>query len=100
MDKERNYLRLGCRLPGRREYIFVDTDERLWGGLMENEGIILKKIREYVKPGSAYRLVSCRIRKKDEDRFLEVLRKVRSKALLFGYRDYDDVCMMLCSCES
>ena len=47
---------------------------------------------EYAKLESPYRIVFCKVIKKDVERFEEALGKLKSKMLLLGYRDYLDVC--------
>ena len=47
---------------------------------------------EYAKAESPYRIVFCKVIKKDAERFEEALDKLKSKMLLLGYRDYPDIC--------
>ena len=41
---------------------------------------------EYVKENSPYHVIFCKIRKRDEKKFLD------DKMLLMGYKDYQEVC--------
>ena len=50
---------------------------------------------EYQKKGKQYVIVLCRVRKKDEERFLEALRELPRKMLLLGYTNYLEDCSEL-----
>lgn len=39
-----------------------------------------------------YRIVFCKVRKKDAERFEDALDKLKNKMLLLGCRDYPDIC--------
>ena len=94
-----NYLRIG-RAPLRREkFVFVDTKELLSAKLFVDAGIKINRVKIIAKADSPFRLIFCRIRKKQVDRFLETLATLRDHALLFGYRDYDEMCELLNQCE-
>ena len=47
---------------------------------------------EFEKEGSPYRIIMCRVLKRDVGRFEEALEKLKDKMLILGYRDYDKVC--------
>ena len=47
---------------------------------------------EFEKEGSPYRIIMCRVLKRDVGRFEEALEKLKDKMLIMGYRDYDKVC--------
>ena len=47
---------------------------------------------EFEKEGSPYRIIMCRVLKRDVGRFEEALEKLKDKMLIKGYRDYDKVC--------
>ena len=47
---------------------------------------------EFEKKGSPYRIIMCRVFKRDVGRFEEALEKLKDKMLILGYRDYDKVC--------
>ena len=52
----------------------------------------LKFKNEYVKAESPYRIIFCKVRRKDTERFEEALERLNNKMLLCGYRDYPEVC--------
>lgn len=47
---------------------------------------------EYVKENSPYHVIFCKIRKRDEKKFLDALSEMYDKMLLMGYKDYQEVC--------
>jgi hypothetical protein len=47
---------------------------------------------EMARENSAYRIILCKVLKKDAERFEEALGKLKDKMLLLGYRDYPDAC--------
>ncbi len=87
-------------MPFSSKFVFVDTGDHFYERLMKNEGIALRHIREFTKEGSPFRLIICRIRNCDKTSFCESIIKIRDMALLLGYREYDDMCRLMQSCES
>lgn len=97
MDK--NYLQLHCHSPFSLFYIFVDTIDHIYERVMSSSGILLKSVKEYVKDGSPFRLISCYVRKKDVPLFCAAVQEIRKRALLLGYREYDEMCQQMQQCE-
>ena len=54
--------------------------------------ITIKFKGEFEREGSPYRIIMCRVLKRDVGRFEEALEKLKDKMLIMGYRDYDKVC--------
>ncbi len=75
-----------------REYVFLDATQCLFKEKAINEGLRLYRVKEIDKEGEPYKLISCIVSSLCEERFLNVMRNVRYKALLLGYRDYDRYC--------
>lgn len=94
-----NYLQVDCFWPFFKNYVFVDTVECGYEQILKRNQIRIKILREYIKPDSPFRLVICRVKKKDENIFYNCLEQIRNKALLTGYREYDDICEWLKQCE-
>lgn len=92
-----NYLKLHDRSIFFNRYIFVDTGALLHNRLFTEAGVILKKKQIMTKKDSLFRLVSCRVRKRDEARFMESMKELRDLVLLMGYRGYDEICEVLLS---
>lgn len=73
-------------------YAYVDHSSYQADQLFVQNKVRMKFTGEYAKAESPYRIVFCKVIKKDAERFEEVLGKLKSKMLLLGYRDYPDVC--------
>ncbi len=74
-------------------YCFVDTGEYLADGLFVRNRVRVDFKREFAKEGDTYRLIYCRARKKDRERFLDALEQLKNKMLLCGHTDYGEFCM-------
>ena len=95
-----NYIRVGCFSPFHHRFIFVDTKDYVSIRLLAAADIGVSHVKEMMKRGSPYRLIVCHVRKKDLDKFYEVLKKLRNRILILGYKDYDKVCDDLKEAES
>ena len=73
-------------------YAYVDHSSYLADTLFVQNKVRLKFKGEYVKSESPYRIIFCKVRKKDTERFEEALERLNNKMLLCGYRDYPEVC--------
>ncbi len=95
----KNYLMLKSFSLRSQKYIFVDVDERLYIRILREAGVRVKETWEFAKEGSGLKLIICRILKRDRYEFEKVIGRIRDRALLMGYRDYDEACEMLRSIE-
>lgn len=73
-------------------YAYVDHCSYQADQLFVQNKVRMKFKGEYAKEESPYRIVFCKVIKKDVERFEEALDKLKSKMLLLGYRDYPDIC--------
>ncbi len=73
-------------------YCFVDTGEYLADGLFVRNRVRVDFKREFAREGDPYRLIYCRTRKKDRERFLDALEQLKDKMLLCGHADYGEFC--------
>ena len=80
-------------------YAFLDTDAYLADQLFIKHQVWVCFREEYVRNGSPYRVIFCRVRKRDEERFLSALEELPNKMMLLGYTDYLDACRTLRSNE-
>ncbi len=88
----KNYLMVR-KLPLKfREYVFLDTSHHFFDDGNYKEGIRLLNVKEIPKEGTPYRLISCVISSFQENRFLEMMKNIRYKALLHGFMEYDRYC--------
>ena len=93
----RNCLKLAKWSLFFRYYVFVDVKEYLADNLFIYEKVRVWFQKEYWKEDTCYKIIFCKVRKKDELKFLEALKKLENKMLLFGYSDYIDFCNCLLS---
>ncbi len=52
-------------------------------------------VREYEKPGCPYRIILCKVRKRDTDRFHAAMAELPDKLRLLGHADYLEICHTL-----
>lgn len=85
-----------CRMKGFSifsvPYVYVDHCSYQADQLFVQNKVRMKFKGEYAKEESPYRIVFCKVIKKDAERFEEALDRLKSKMLLLGYRDYPDIC--------
>lgn len=73
-------------------YAYIDHSSYLADKLFAERKIRMKYKKEYKRDGSQYRIIMCRVLKKDTGKFEEALEKLKNKMLLLGHTDYEDVC--------
>ncbi len=95
-----NCIRVRCFSPFHYRFIFVDTKDHVSIRLLAAADIGVSRVKQMMKRGSPYRLIVCQVRKKDLDKFYEVIEKLRNSIMILGYRDYDKVCEKLKEAES
>lgn len=76
-------------------YAYVDHNSYLADQLFVQNKVKLKCSCEMVREDSPYRIIFCKVRKKDAERFEEALSRMENKMLLLGHRDYPEVCEKL-----
>lgn len=87
-----NYLKLKTISPFTNSYMFLDCDEYLADQLFIKHKVPVRFGEEYCKSGSKYRVISCKIRKRYEERFKKALAEMNNKMILRGYADYTEFC--------
>ena len=88
----KNYWRMRAFSMFSVPYAYVDHSSYQADQLFVQNKVRIKFTGECAKEDSPYRIVFCKVIKKDAEQFEEVLDKLKSKMLLLGYRDYPDVC--------
>ena len=73
-------------------YMYVDTWERKGDRIFDDYNLKLKLTDDIDDGIDIYQLVDVRVRKKDEEKFLEALSKLPNRMLLTGFPDYNDYC--------
>lgn len=87
-----NYMKLRKFSLFFYDYIFLDTDKYMADQLFINHCVRVKFGSEFIKAGTPYRFICCRIKKKDEQQFLAALNEMDKKAILLGYHEYEKYC--------
>ena len=72
-------------------YAYVDHSSYQADQLFVQNKVRMKFKGECAKADSPYRIVFCKVRKRDAECF-EAIEKLKNKMLLLGYRDYPDIC--------
>ncbi len=89
---QKNYITL-TRFPFRfRHYAYFDAPDNLADSLFYRHKVRVYFGDEYGKDGTEYKIIFCKIKKKDEDKFLAALGELSNKMILFGHSDYDEFC--------
>lgn len=73
-------------------YVYVDHNSYFADALFAQRRIVMKFKGEMIKIDSPYRIIFCKVLKRDVQEFEDALEKLKAKMLLLGHRDYADVC--------
>ena len=92
MNMEKNFWKVHQLSIFTVPYAYVDHSSYLADNLFAERKISVKFKGEMVREDSPYRIIFCRVMKRDAGRFEEALGKLENKMLLLGYRDYGKVC--------
>ncbi len=95
-----NCIRLRCLSPFHYRFVYVDTREHISARVFNNSGLRVHRVKEMKQSGSPFRLIICSVRRRDFGKFAEALSNLYNCALLLGYRDYGDICMLLKQAEA
>ena len=93
--EQKNYVSVAGFPLFFRYYAFIDTGDHLADSLFIRHRVRVWYGDEYAHSDSEYRIVFCRIRKRDEGRFLDALGELPNKMILFGHPDYGDFCQIV-----
>jgi hypothetical protein len=89
---EENYWKLDDMSILTIPYVYVDHFKYLADNLFGERKVKIKWQEELEKKDSPYRVIFCRVRKRDAAGFEEALEKLKDKMLILGHRDYPEVC--------
>ena len=89
----KNYWRMGDFSIFSVSYAYVDHSSYQADQLFVQNKVRIKFKGECAKADSPYRIVFCKVRKRDIERFEEAIEKLKNKMLLLGHRDYSAVCV-------
>ena len=75
-------------------YAIVDVSDYYADQLFIRHQVTVRFGSEYAHPDAPYRIIFCKVRKKDEQRFLDALQELPNKMLLCGHPDYPAFCTL------
>ena len=73
-------------------YAYVDAAPLLAISLFQKKQIRPRFKHVLGKEDSPYKIVFCKVRKRDVAKFEEAMEELKNKMLLLGYRDYGQAC--------
>ena len=76
-------------------FAFLNVEPYAADQLFIQHQVTVHFVREYGKPGRPYRIVLCKVHKRDADRFRAAMTELPDKLRLLGYADYLEVCRTL-----
>lgn len=88
----KNFLRLGGLSILSVEYMYIDHKDYLADSLLAQNCVSVRFGGELSRDDSPYRIILCKIRKKDTAEFEKTMELLYNKMLLFGYNDYAKFC--------
>ncbi len=91
------YYKLRSRSLLYYYYVYVDTSDHLGLGFFADQEVRVWLDTEIEFGEGRYSCVFCKIRKRDEERFVTALAKLPAKMLLTGHTDYGDHCYFIMS---
>ena len=95
MDHQEYYQHIDRLSLFYHYYAFLDTEEYLADQLFIKHQVRVHFREEYARKDSQYRVIVCRVRKRDQMRFLAALEELPKKMLLLGHTNYLDTCYAL-----
>lgn len=89
----KHFLYLGNRLKSHYMYVDLNVDDNyVADSLFYKRKIPVWFSDELARPGDKYRVIFCKIRKKDRQAFEEALCELTTKMELLGHLDYVEYC--------
>ena len=76
-------------------FAFLDVEPYAADQLFIQHQVTVHFVREYGKPDCPYRIILCKVRRRDTDRFHAAMAELPDKLRLLGYTDYLEVCRTL-----
>ena len=94
-----NCIQLKSISPFHHRFMYIDTEEHISVRLFASLGIRMRRAKVMCRPGSPFHLIACYIRKRDTEKFIGALSRLRDNAMILGYRDYEKMCKLLKEAE-
>lgn len=84
----KNFLRLDGRSILSVPYMYIDHKDYLADSLLTQNHVSVRFGSEFSRDNSSYRIIICKVRKKDTAEFEKSMELLCNKMLLFGHNDY------------
>lgn len=84
----KNFLRLDGRSILSVPYMYIDHKDYLADSLLTQNHVSVRFGSEFSRDNSPYRIIICKVRKKDTAEFEKSMELLCNKMLLFGHNDY------------
>lgn len=91
----KNFWKLESLSPFSVSYVYADHQSYFADALFAQEKIKWRITYEMAREDSPYCVIFCKIRKKDEERFTQMMEKLANKILLCKGREYETYCLEL-----
>lgn len=96
--KTKNYIRIKQFSPFYAHFMFFDTADYLADDVFIKNNLPVKfSKKEMTHPEWPYKIVLCKVKKKDIDIFVKSMEDLANKMLISGYPDYINFCNTLVS---
>ena len=76
-------------------FAFLDVEPYAADQLFIQHQVTVHFVREYGKPDTPYRIVLCKVRRRNTDRFHAAMAELPGKLRLLGHADYLEICRRL-----
>lgn len=91
----KNFWKMDDFFPDSLSYAYLDHESYFADKIFMEKGIRVKFIREMHRENAPYRIVFCKVQKRERERLESALKDLENKILLAGYKDYPLYCTEL-----
>ena len=91
----KNFWKMDDFFPDSLSYAYLDHESYFADKIIMEKGIRVKFIREMHRENAPYRIIFCKVQKRERERMESALKELENKILLAGYKDYPLYCTEL-----
>ena len=91
----KNFWKMDDFFPDSLSYAYLDHESYFADKIFMEKGIRVKFIREMHRENAPYRIIFCKVPKRERERLESALKELENKILLAGYKDYSLYCTEL-----
>ena len=84
----KNFIKLGGFSFFHYNYMYIDASKYLADSLLAKNKLSIKFKGDYISPDGKYIVVFCKVKKDDEEKFIQTMEELERNMLLCGYTDY------------